>query len=701
MENKGRIELHCHSGFGGRAALHPGEIIRYLSEIGMPAFAITDESTILSYPELEQVWSIGKYTAKPIYGMEMIVSDNDYIYHLSVLIKNESGKQALYKMISENKSNEQYPVFDLDVLLRNREGLLIGTGTDKGRLYTMIFEGGEDNAIINELSKYDYVEVLPFDKYEAANKKIITLCDELNIPVVAVCDARYTNKIGRESILILKHVNGEEDELPDNHFWSTNEMIEAFSYLSDEKVMEIVIDNTHMIAGMCEPISVCPKDRHYPIMKDAGEILHNLCMKALEIKYPNCRQEAKERLEWELDALKKTGMESYVLQMKELLELSQLKSSEVSLRGTSGGTIVNYLIGLSEIDPLKYKLSPETNYGFFKDREINIEINIPTKIRSEVVQKVKIVNGIAKTVFCGSIQLIPPSLAEEMINEYGMSKECFFDDEIKEKLKWCISSNFYKRFFHPSGIIAIPDECVFEEIMPLSVDSGEIETTYFDYHDTDSFFIKYNLLTHDSLEMLIELAERTGIAIETVPVDSKEVLHLFEVDDNGQVIGCADLPEFQSEYVQNVICLLKPRDFDDMVKILSIIHGTGSWDGNAEKLVKDNGLGIKEIIANRDDVFEYILALGIDRKTAFEISEAVRKGIVSRGRNVKWQNWKRQLIDAGASDWFVWSCEQIRYLFPRAHAISYLIMTMRLGWYKLHYPDDFDTVMKKYKKNHI
>ena len=134
-----------------------------------------------------------------------------------------------------------------------------------------------------------------------------------------------------------------------------------------------------------------------------------------------------------------------------------------------------------------------------------------------------------------------------------------------------------------------------------------------------------------------------------------------------------------------------------MVKIFTLSHGTGCWEESGQVLVEKKHFGSKELIGSRDDVFHYCLNLGIDRKTAFEISEAVRKGIASRGRNTKWSNWKKLLIQSGAEEWFIWSCEQIYYLFPKAHAVSYMIVNMKLGWFKVHYPEQFHKVMRQYQ----
>ncbi|MBQ0027014.1 MAG: PHP domain-containing protein [Lachnospiraceae bacterium] len=697
MEKRERIELHCHSEFGGMATMYPGELIRYLSDKGMPAFAITDESNIIAYPELDMVWNTGKYSARPIYGMEMIVEENQLRYTVSVLIKNEEGKRALYRMISQNASNEKVQTFALADLLNNREGLLIGSGTDKGKIYSLTLSNASDEKISRELTRYDYIEVLPYEEYKAANQRIIKLSIEAGVPVVAISDARYADKIGRKALIIMNHWNKEDEELPQNHFWTTDEMLEAFDYLPYEVAYDIVVSNTYLIVDKCESVSVCPRDKYYPVVADADKKLRELCMKALEQKYPERKAEALERLEWELEALAETKMEAYVLNIKKLLDLSQLKASEISQRGTAAGSIVSFLLGISEVDPIKYNLAAEMIFAFTKDREIDIDINVPVKRQLEVHRKLNSIEGIKKAIYGGTLQLVSHTLAAAMVERYEMDTENFFEEEIRNRLIWCISGNYLGRGKHPGGMIVIPDECEYENIMPIATISGGFETSYFDYHSIDRSFIRYDLLKHDTPELLIELSSRTGIPIEAVPVDSSEVLELFAADVNGKVVACADLPDFKTDYVRDMVALMRPGCFDDLVKIVALAHGTNVWDGVGEKLVKEGTIGIKEIIADRDDAFEFNLALGLDRKTAFEIAEAVRKGIVARGRNAKWQGWKKLLIEAGAPDWYIRSCEQIKYLFPRAHVISYMFMTMRLGWYKVHYPDTYASIMEEYE----
>lgn len=699
-ENRNRIELHCHSKAGGNATMYPGEIIRYLSELGMPAFAITDESNIGAFPELEMVWETGKYNSRPIYGMEIMV---DGIYegevdYMSVLVKNEHGKRALYKLISGNVSIEPYPLFKFSDFVDNREGLLLGSGNENGRLYKFAMRGMEEKELSKVISTYDYVEVLPGKKYEIINKKIIGVCDELKVPVVAISDARYSDKIGRKALKIMKHWNKENEEVRDKHFWTTEDMLEAFSYLPKEKAYEIVVENTHRIADMCETVAVCPKEKCYPNIQNARKRLREKCYALLIEKYSDKDEVARNRLNWELSAIEKTGMESYVLQINNLLEEAGLKAVDISLRGTAAGSIVAYLLNITDIDPLIYGLEPEMIFGIDGQRAIDIDINIPSNMQLDVISKVADVEGVGKYVWAGTLHSISDPLAQAMIERYMEDAETYYDEDIANRLRWLIAGNYLGRGKHPGGVVVFPNGCEYREMLPIAKIAGGFETTYFDYHSVDRAFLKYDLLKHDSPEMLIKLERITGVDLSTIPVDSAEVLALFEVNSDGSVTGCDGLPEFKSEYIRKIIAALKPKNFDDLVKISAISHGTGSWEDNGEILVEEKGIGIKDIIATRDDVFEYNLALGLDRTTSFEIAEAVRKGIVARGKNAKWQNWKKELTEAGAPEWYIWSCEQIRYLFPRGHAVSYMFMNMKLGWFKVHYPEEFNNVLKEYEE---
>lgn len=698
MNSDERIELHIHSKCGGDSTVYPGEIIKKLNDRGIPAVSITDTSSIYAFPEIEKVYETGNYETRPIYGMEMPVMEGDgNIYSISVLVKNMSGLMKLYDLISDNHSTEDYPVYQLEDLLRCRDGLLLGSGVENGKIYKMLMSHVCIADLKAALSMFDYVEVVPFEKCQGANVRVLDLCEELNIPVVAVSDAHFIDTSDRLAYEMLVYWRQGKTPDEDYRFLNTEEMLHAFSYLPEDKAHEIVIENTHRIADLCEMVAICPKERYLPKSENATEILQKLCYGSLREKYTDTEMEkAQRRLEMELNALQKTEMETYVLWAKELLEKCGLKACDISVRGCTAGSIVLYLLNITEIDPLKYDLEAEIIFGMKGEREIDIDINVPGCRQKEVIKEVNHLSGVEAAVHAGSFQIVSQSMAKVIAEDYIEDTGHYPSEEkwIEAELK--LSGNYRCRGEYAGGMILFPKGYDYKKISPWSTSSDGTRILYYSYFFIDYSVLKLDLLSHDTPEMLIRLSELTGVDLADVPIESKEVLDLFVTDENGEATMCADLPEFYSERVRKMVSKLKPANFADLVKICALSHGTGCWEENGEILVEEKGLGIKDIIGSRDDVFGYILSLGMNRKTAYEISEAVRKGIILHSKKAKWKEWKKELLQNGAKDWFLWSCEQILYVFPKAHAVSYMIMTMRMGWFKVHYPKEFDKIMDQY-----
>ena len=334
MDSGERIELHIHSKEGGDSTLYAGEVIKQLDERGIPAVAITNTSSIFCFPEIETVLRYGKYRIRPIYGMEMPVLNRENTqYSISILVRNAEGLKNLYAQVSDNASTKEFPVYRWEEVLKYREGLLIGSGVENGIIYKMIKENASSETLKEALSVFDYVEVIPFEKYRLANLKIIEICEELKIPVVAVSDAHYIDPADRMAYQVISHWRKKEKSTEDYRFLSTEEMLRAFSYLSEEKAREIVIKNTHRIAGMCEAVPIIPKKKYFPKLENAEEILRNDCYESLKNRYTTeaGRKKAEERLEIELAALHKTEMESYVLLVKKLLNQCNLKFGMAAL----------------------------------------------------------------------------------------------------------------------------------------------------------------------------------------------------------------------------------------------------------------------------------------------------------------------------------------------------------------------------------
>ncbi len=702
MKKKERIELHCHSKLGGFAAMDPRRLIKYLSRRGMPAFAITDESTIAAYSELEREWEQLFCGARPIFGMEVMgKTTNEEVEHMSVLIKNETGKETLYKLISENKSEDPHPLFSFEKFIENREGLLLGSGTAKGRLYKSAMKGASKEELKNIISVYDYVEVLPGKMYEEINKTIIVICHELKIPVVAVSDGRYGDEYGREALKIIQCWRNETEELPDCHFWSTEEMLSAFDYLPEEKAFEIVVANTHLIADMCKTVKIRPKVR-YPLSRpDAGYILREKCYKGLEHKYPDASKEIIDRLEEELEALSRTAMETYILAVKELLEKTSLSPWDIQLKGTSAGSIVLYLLNISEVDPLKYNLAPETIFGVDGTEEIDIDIDIPANRQLEIIDRTDEIEGVGNHVWAGYIGGIGFNQKKEMIKCYEQKTGHSLEPETFAKIWPKIIGNSLWRQKLPGRVLLIPNGRDCTEAFPTAMAIGGYEVAHYIYHYTNGVFDTISLLPGGISEMLSELKKLTGVDLQDVPTDSKEVIDLIKVDSEGELPGLGSSLAPETQPFKKIVEVLHPSSFNDIVKIYALSHGTFEVKEFVELMPKEKGVSSSDIIGTHDDVFDFNLSLGIERKMAYEIAQAVGKEYICRDRAGSWETWKQTLLDAGAPDWYIWSCEHIQYLFPRAHCISHMLAVMRLGWFKVHYPSEFNKVMKECDERHL
>lgn len=184
--------------------------------------------------------------------------------------------------------------------------------------------------------------------------------------------------------------------------------------------------------------------------------------------------------------------------------------------------------------------------------------------------------------------------------------------------------------------------------------------------------------------MLHRLEEFTGIDIKTILLDDKETMHLIR---NADTLG---ISEFDSDFVRNMILEIKPTCFEDLVKISGLAHGTYVWTDNAQELIKNETATLNEVIACRDDIMNYLIEQGADRHTAFSIMEFVRKGRANNDTWIEqWQEYKTKMLEYNIPDWYIKSCEKIKYLFPRAHAVNYVMNSFRLAYYKAHYPKEF------------
>ena len=257
---------------------------------------------------------------------------------------------------------------------------------------------------------------------------------------------------------------------------------------------------------------------------------------------------------------------------------------------------------------------------------------------------------------------------------------------------------------HPGGMIVLPRHEEIYSFTPIQHPANDVNsdiiTSHFEYHSIDHNLLKLDILGHDDPTMIRRLEDLTGLDATKIRLDDKDVMELFHStqslgitpeDINGIPLGSLGVPEFGTDFAMQMLIDAKPTCFSDLVRIAGLAHGTDVWLGNAQELIKSGKCTISTAICCRDDIMVYLIHMGLDAGLAFNIMEKVRKGIVAKGKCDKWDDWKAEMAAHGVPDWYVWSCQKIKYMFPKAHAAAYVMMAWRIAWFKVNYPLEYYT----------
>lgn len=728
---KTRIELHCHSVYSERDGVSSvKDIISVSYASGLSGMALTDHNSVVGYGEAMR-YSRHLTDFQMIYGMEGIAVDDldtdqmgipGFIkdapsYHVSFLIRNEIGKQNLFQLItmSNFQCKGKQPVILWNEIEKHREGLLIGSACSSGQLYKSLLSGVAEEELLRIAKRYDYLEVQPADSklfliengcsYDEAvsilqeyDRKVVEIGALLGIPVVATGNVHFaTLEESSVRAIVNNYFVCDNDNQNSLHIRDTEEMIEAFSYLGNEKAYEIVVDNTHRIAEQVEIYDVLPNKskKYYPVLDNAYERLSEICFQRLhEIYGQTIDQKILDVLDWELYGLNESGSDSMMLLAKELVDVAGLNSFEFGYRGILGGLLSAYLCGLTCINPLEAKLLlyPEFVIGINGDKEVDIDLILPIELKDEVQALCADLEAVGDAFCTSKIETMTYWEANSALDEY---ESYHITEFTQEKRKWLLShlqNVVLKRSEESDGIVLVPDGYDVLEFTPL--DDLKRVVSMVRYCDLDGYLCSFDILTKDSVEMVYRLMKKTGVNVGEISLDDKEVARMFSgriTLDGKETEGMAAIgvPEFQTQYMYILACQFGVDSFADVVKVISLAHGTGTWTGNAEDLLKDGICTKDNILTTREDIFDCLLVLGFCREEAFAISEFVRKGKAANCHSEKWNIWKQKLIDAGAPEWFVWSCEQIKYLLSRASAYRYALDSWWCAWFKLHYPKEF------------
>ncbi|MGV2620090.1 UNVERIFIED_CONTAM: PolC-type DNA polymerase III [Halobacillus marinus] len=675
-------------------------------------------------------------------------------FHCTLLAQNSTGLKNIYRLVSEAHVNYFYrvPRIPRSLLSKYREGILIGSGCDKGEVFETIMQKSEEEA--EKVAEfYDYIEIQPPGNYnhliekdlvqtEAQVldilKRLVAMGERLGKTVVATGNTHYLEPHEKQYRQILvSSQNGNplnRQTLPEVHFKTTNEMIEELSFLGKDKAKELVVDNTHKVSGLIEDVKPVKDDLYTPNIEGAEQEIREMSYnKARSIYGEQIPDLIVKRLEKELDSIIGNGFAVIYLISQKLVTKSLEDGYLVGSRGSVGSSFVATMTDITEVNPLPpHYVCPSCQYNeFFTDGSVGSGFDLPEKECPECGTSLK-KDGqdIPFETFLGFKGDKVPDIDLNFSGEYqphahNYTKELFGEDSvyragtigtIAEKTAYGYVKGYagdhqlqYKNAEidrlvqgctgvkrtsgqHPGGIIVVPDDMEIYDFSPIQYPAddtkSEWRTTHFDFHSIHDNLLKLDILGHDDPTVIRMLQDLSGINQKEIPVDDPEVMKIFSGPEALGVTaeqimcktGTLGVPEFGTRFVRQMLEDTKPKTFAELVIISGLSHGTDVWLGNAEQLINDGICTLPEVIGCRDDIMVYLMHKGLDPSLAFKIMEFVRKG---RGLQ---DEWIEEMKKHGVPDWYIDSCKKIKYMFPKAHAAAYVLMAVRIAYFKVHYP---------------
>ena len=579
------------------------------------------------------------------------------------------------------------------------------------------------------------------------NKRIVKLGEEFGKLVVATCDVHFLNpedEVYRRIIMAGKGFKDADEQAP-LYLRTTEEMLKEFEYLGSKKAEEVVITNTNKIADMCERISPVRPDKCPPVIENSDGMLREICYNKANRMYGDPLPPiVKERLDRELNSIISNGYAVMYIIAQKLVWKSVEDGYLVGSRGSVGSSFVATMAGITEVNPLSphyycskchyvdfdsdevkayagkagidmpdkvcpvcgeklhkdgFDIPFETFLGFKGDKEPDIDLNFSGEYQSKAHKYTEVIFGAGQTFRAGTIATLADKTAFGYVKNYfeerGIHKRTSEIDRIASGCTGVRRSTGQ----HPGGIVVLPLGQDINSFTPVQHPANDMTTdtitTHFDYHSIDHNLLKLDILGHDDPTMIRMLQDLTGRDPLTIPLDGQDVMSLFQNTDalgitpeqiGGTKLGALGIPEFGTDFAMQMVIDAKPKAFSDLVRISGLSHGTNVWLGNAQDLIMSGVATISTAICTRDDIMLYLIQLGVESEKSFKIMEAVRKGMVAKGRCAMWEEWKEDMLAHNVPQWYIESCQKIEYMFPKAHAAAYVMMAWRIAYCKIHYP---------------
>lgn len=707
--------------------------------------------------------------------------DKLFKYHVNVIAKNKKGLKRLYDLVSishsdtlmfnaskakDNDEVQAEPRIYRSVLNENRGDILIGSSCYNSKLFD-IAQTGNLQQLEDEIQFYDYIEIQPLGNYQPLLDQnsifnpddlvtiltsIIELAQKHNKLIVATGDVHYQlphHKIFREVYINSQGIGGVRHPLylyddakramtesPNQHLFTTLEMLEGYPYLPPEIVRMMVSDNTFKILELCDTIQPIPDKLYTPEIEGSDDQLMKITYAKAYEQYGNPLPTiVHDRLKKELHAIMSNGYGVIYLTSHLLVKKSLEAGYMVGSRGSIGSSLVATMMNITEVNPLPphyycsichisdfemdskvrsgYDLENrkcpqcaqpmqgdgqnipfETFLGFEGDKVPDIDLNFSSQFQEVAHSYTKEIFGEDKVLRAGTIGTVAQKTAFGYVSGYFENVPRKKGNHLAFKEYLADGAQGVKRTTgqHPGGILVIPKDMEVNDFTPTQFPANNPnsswKTSHYEFHDIHDNILKLDILGHIDPTAMRFLEDISGIDVRSIPMNDQETLSLFtglnalKIDERKALDknGAVGLPEFGTPFVRKMLDIARPKTFSDLVQVTGLAHGTDVWANNAQDLITKSGLSLQDVIGCRDDIMTEMIARGLAPKLSFQIMEDVRKGRKLTAHMI--EEMKKHQVP----DWYIESCDLIQYLFPKAHAVAYCIMGFRVAWFKVHHP---------------
>ncbi|MDI3269718.1 MAG: PolC-type DNA polymerase III [Bacillota bacterium] len=663
-------------------------------------------------------------------------------FHATILARSQKGLENLYRLVTSSHVEHFYrvPRIPKVLLAQYREGLWVGaSGCADGELLDAWLTGEPEEQWQARLDFYDYVELNPLDTLDhltpqyvgkgevlaAYQKELWEAAQAKGKPAVAVGDVHYLDpwdEVGRTILLHQGRGSGEKSGA--YPFRTTQDMLAAFAHLGEEGARRAVVEEPLQLARSIPILKALPDGLHAPHLPEAEEeLFREVAKRARDLYGDPLPQAVAQRLEVELAAIRRHGYSTLYVLAARLVRRSLEGGYLVGSRGSVGSSLVATLLGITEVNPLPphyrcpqcrhtefpeglevgsgFDLPPKpcprcgdslvgdghdipfaSFLGFEGEKVPDIDLNFSGEYQGQAHLEAEALLGRQHVVRAGTVSTIAERTAYGFCRSWAEAQGKELRAAELRRLSRLLVGVKRTTGQHPGGVMLFPQGEDIHRFTPLQWPANDSSsrqmTTHFDYDAISGRLVKLDLLGHDDPTTLKRLQELTGMDPREVPFADEATRRLFWEGEEGK--GALGLPEFGTRFVRGMLAQTRPRTFAELVRISGLSHGTDVWANNGRDLVEAGTATLKDLISTREDIYLYLAQMGMDPRQAFEIGERVRKGKGLRPED-------RQAMEAlGVPGWYIDSAAKITYLFPKAHAVAYVMMAFRIAWFKCHHP---------------